>query len=327
MEDLVQEQRLGTEIGFGEVRDTFESIQSICSQLRDTPLDLVPHATVEKLRQMIPQVILQQIRDFKPNPNEPRRRQKLIVEVQEVASEFFQLGSTVVASRATVDLLPELNDKLQALTTEAEKKIETAVKSIENRTADSFSEVQDLLYDAKEALKVAQEAAETAGFTKAAEHFEDTGREHRDAAKNWLWAVAISAIGLLAYASLLLIYTWSHPSSSSSISGADLQLAVAKVLVFSVLLSLLVGTTRIYRAHRHNQVINKHRENALKTFHTFVAGTADEDTKNAVRLQATRTVFSPQVTGYVSGEKEGDGSSTLVEIVRTAGGALKTPKT
>ena len=153
-------------------------------------------------------------------------------------------------------------------------------------------------------LKTAQEAAETAGFAKETTHFNKTGEDHGTQAKKWLSAVAASAGVLLAYAAGLLFYTVANPTSTSGISGADFQLAVAKVLVFSVLLSLLVGTTRIYRAHRHNQVVNKHRENALKAFQTFIAGTADEDTKNAILIQATRTVFSPTVTGYIGNEKE-----------------------
>ena len=57
----------------------------------------------------------------------------------------------------------------------------------------------------------------------------------------------------------------------------------------------------------------------VKTFNTFVEGAGgDPATKNAVLLQATRTVFSPQVTGYVNSEKESDGSSSIVELARAA---------
>ena len=96
------------------------------------------------------------------------------------------------------------------------------------------------------------------------------------------------------------------------------QLALAKVIAFSILFSAVLWAGRIYRAHRHNYVVNKHRQNALSTFEAFAKASEDTPTKNAVLLQATQCIFSPQSTGYLPQEKEAEGSTQILEIIRGA---------
>lgn len=99
-------------------------------------------------------------------------------------------------------------------------------------------------------------------------------------------------------------------------TAQSIQLGLAKLLLFSFLVGGIVWSGRVYRAHRHNYVVNKHRQNALSTFKTFVSSTQDQQTKNAVLLQATQCVFAPQVTGYITQENEASGTPQILEIVR-----------
>jgi hypothetical protein len=96
---------------------------------------------------------------------------------------------------------------------------------------------------------------------------------------------------------------------------------VAKLIVLSILLSAAIWTGKIYKAHRHNFIINRHRRNALSTFQTFAGGASDTQTKNAVLLQATTCIFGPQNTGYISQDKESEGSPQILEIIRGVGSA------
>jgi hypothetical protein len=85
-----------------------------------------------------------------------------------------------------------------------------------------------------------------------------------------------------------------------------------------MLLSASVWCGKSYRAYRHNAVVNRHRQNALATFEAFAKAASDAETKNAVLLQATQCIFSPQQTGYVSGEPE-TAMPQVLEIVRNVG--------
>jgi hypothetical protein len=77
-----------------------------------------------------------------------------------------------------------------------------------------------------------------------------------------------------------------------------------------------------YRTHRHLVVVNQHRQSALRTFEAFIkAASGDDQTKNAVLLEATRCIFAPANTGYLGGEEENP-SNRIIEIFKTVGGGV-----
>ena len=189
-------------------------------------------------------------------------------------------------------------------------------------------------------LKSAKEAAELIGIVEHAKFFEEEALNHKRSAGWWLAvtvllaAIACSAAGWNFYRAESLIKdavaersdihkVSATDTRSDGFVGLEVQLTVAKIIILSILLSAAVWTGRVYKTHRHNFVINRHRRNALSTFQTFVTGTADPQTKNAVLLQATTCIFGPQNTGYISQEKEADGYPQILEIVRGVGSSGK----
>jgi hypothetical protein len=83
-----------------------------------------------------------------------------------------------------------------------------------------------------------------------------------------------------------------------------------------VLLFGLAFSGRQFVASRHNETVNRHRQNALQTFETFVQGAGDPETKDAVLMEATRSIFASQPTGFLRNEGERDSPSTAIEVVR-----------
>ena len=124
---------------------------------------------------------------------------------------------------------------------------------------------------------------------------------------------------MLAIATTLLtlanvVYYATQPIDLTT--AQTIQLAVAKVILFSLLFSALVWTGRVYRSHQHNFVVNQHRQNALTSFETFAKAANDDQTKSAVLLQATNCIFSPQASGYADSAVEAPGSPRIMEIIR-----------
>jgi hypothetical protein len=73
-----------------------------------------------------------------------------------------------------------------------------------------------------------------------------------------------------------------------------------------------------YRAQKHNEVLNRHRQNALRTFETFSTSTDDAQTKNAVLLEVTHAIFGNQNTGYNSNESsDSDNPNKIIEIFKS----------
>jgi hypothetical protein len=96
-----------------------------------------------------------------------------------------------------------------------------------------------------------------------------------------------------------------------------IQFSIIKVLVISGGFYALSVCMKNYRAYKHNQVLNKHRHNALTTFETFTKSTEDPQTKNAILLEATHTIFGNQNTGYNNAEtNDGDFTSKVIEYIR-----------
>ena len=87
---------------------------------------------------------------------------------------------------------------------------------------------------------------------------------------------------------------------------ASVQEAVHEVMLRAVLISftfyILHQCSKNYHAHQHLFVVNKHRQNALGTFEAFIDAAQDSSVKDAVLLQATKAIFEPTISGYISKE-------------------------
>jgi hypothetical protein len=102
----------------------------------------------------------------------------------------------------------------------------------------------------------------------------------------------------------------------SAPTGRLVALALSRIIAISILTTGIVFCARNYFAIRHNFVINRHRQNALSTFETFVKAARDDQTKDVVLVQATKSIFSPQTSGYLRGEGETPQPNQIIEIIR-----------
>jgi len=168
--------------------------------------------------------------------------------------------------------------------------------------------------EAREIVESIRRAAAQAGVEQHAIHFAQEASSHARAAMWWLGATAAMGVALAGFAGYSIWYYASHTVQLSTPQA--IQLVVGKLFLFSVLYYALVWVGRNYRAHRHNFVVNKHRQNALSTFQAFAKASGDEATVNAVLLRATEAIFSPESTGYLTKEPEPPASSQILEIVR-----------
>jgi len=170
---------------------------------------------------------------------------------------------------------------------------------------------------ASQTASAIQKAAATAGVGAEAKHFNDRANSHRT--QGYFWLAATVVMGLVAG-----WYAWDLAFKANFVPAAPndrtfyAQIA-GRVILGSVLLWALVSAQRNYKAHRHNEILNRHRATALTTFETFVKGTSDSDTKNAVLVQTTQSIFAVQPTGYLSSEPDPAPQTTFVEILRRIG--------
>jgi hypothetical protein len=83
---------------------------------------------------------------------------------------------------------------------------------------------------------------------------------------------------------------------------------------------MLSGTAwcgKIYKALMHQSAIHKLRALDLQTFQAFSHAAADDQTKDAVLLQSTRSIFADAGTGFVDTHSSQDSDLKILEIIKS----------
>ncbi|MFH0887970.1 MAG: hypothetical protein V1871_02030 [Planctomycetota bacterium] len=204
-------------------------------------------------------------------------------------------------------------DALEKQINETKKRNEDVVKEMENKNTEASS-----------ILTKMQEAASKMGVTQHAVHFENATTKHDEIAGKWLKATVV--LGLLTIGWGIASFYLDPIKLSDKPSDIDIIHSIAtKVIILSVLYYGLVWSGRNYNAHRHNAVVNKHRQNALSTFETFVnAAGNDTSTKHAVLLEATHCIFSLRSSGYLRKDTDLEAPNKFIEILRNINPTQKT---
>jgi cobalamin biosynthesis protein CbiD len=105
---------------------------------------------------------------------------------------------------------------------------------------------------------------------------------------------------------------WIKPASNADV----FQLITSKILIFTVLGYLLIMAAKNYTTHKHNAVVNRHRQNALLTYRALVTAAEDTGTQDIVLAHAASCIFSPQETGFSHGRSDSTtGSKSVLELM------------
>ncbi len=97
---------------------------------------------------------------------------------------------------------------------------------------------------------------------------------------------------------------------------------MSKVLIFGVIAYMLVLCARNFLSHKHNGIVNRHRQNALLTFKSLTDAASGEDRRDIVLTHAAACIFSPQDTGYTRGPSGQDNSpAKLFEVLPKLSGS------
>jgi len=307
-DSLVRTDELGKTLDFKEGIEVFRRSLGLFKSLQQANLDGVPTQTLQQLTQFVQQTtqIFRQIQQFNPaGQNNPgAARDNLINQVASFYDQHFPHIAPIIAYsvRRGTDF-----ERL-------EREARSTLEGIAEIKSDLEKQATNIVTQANETLKQVQRAAAEVGVAQHAIHFKQEAMEHLHRSRWWLITTAVLGLVTLGFAVWVL---YSYKTAISDLTTAQsLQLGIAKVLVFSVLSYAVVWSARMYRAQWHNYVVNKHRQNALSTFETFVKAATDEQTKNAVLIHATQCIFSPQATGFASHEPEATPPAQILEIVK-----------
>ncbi|MEW5249921.1 hypothetical protein [Microbulbifer discodermiae] len=178
---------------------------------------------------------------------------------------------------------------------------------------------KDLLKTQEEAanilLNIRNIAAEE-GVTQQAIYFKEESEGHDSQAASWRTGVFVVASLFATFAiTSIFLHKWTWLAPTTTFETA--QLVTSKLVIFGVLAYLLIISVRNYLNHKHNSIVNKHRQNALMTYKAMVEATDDAGSREAILIQAAACIYNPQATGYASAGSDAAAVSgkSMVEIL------------
>jgi hypothetical protein len=307
IEELTLEEELGTQFSFKEIEEYYVKIIDLFKKVKEVNLSEVPFNLLNAFNGQIKDAItyFEQAKNFNAAVNNSAHiRNSIITTIRDRYDDFFTHSVPILS----IGLLNR-ND----LSVERSK-MNQLIRDLETEKENSKKESEAKLDELDGIIENAKSFATQAGVSKHSSLFKSEADFHDEEAKKWLKytvrtliAIALVAIGL---AFLGLCYFKEN--------NEIVQFTITKVVVLTALFYGLSITNRNYKAHKHNAIMNKHRQNALTTFETFSgAASADDQTKNAVLLETTHSIFANQQTGYLKTEGDSESNNKIIEIIKS----------
>lgn len=205
----------------------------------------------------------------------------------------------------------------------------TDFKLIEHEARGAFQKIEDFSKQVRMELENSKNSADTIldeirkvaaeqGVSQQAVYFKEEYSIHENEAKKWIKnTLAMSVILAIVAVLFVLAGKWEWLKPKDSYDAA--QLIASKVFIYGTLSYLLYLCGKNFLSHKHNAVLNKHRQNALMTFKAMSDAGKTQECKEIILAQAAYCMFSPQDTGYIKVvSNESGGMKTFIESIPKA---------
>jgi nucleotide-binding universal stress UspA family protein len=298
--DLVRAAELGS-ASFFNYQKLLEEVQAYASILFPLPWELVPESIVETIRSSVDNVVrtFDQIKEFNLQRPDPMAGRDALA--KQLKSNFDGLRVAAIPvvgylSWQSVNL-DEMREMVAATLAQAKEQFATATKEIEEKQL-----------EADKALDAIRAVSAQAGVSHHAQVFAAAADRYAESARNWGIASIVVGVGMVA-AALGIVLLW---DVNGDISDASVvQLVAVKGIVLVAAVYALLTCIRLFRSNSHLAIVNRQREDALKTFRAFAEATGDEIVRDKVLLEVTHAIFSPAATGLIDGREISDSVSLL----------------
>lgn len=299
---------LGSRMNFSDVITPAQQLIDLYKRLSVTALQDFPGNILTPIRDQANNHynLFKQVLDFDPGQQDPSSaRTNLINEITAAYQPAFQ------ALHQYISYSLHRSADFQRLDADARATLQ-AIEDKSTKIAENLSQHEK---DAKAALDEIRKVAAEEGVTKQAAHFYAEFEHHTSEAAKWQKYSVNLAIGLGVFA-VISLFLHKIPFLKPETTYDAIQLSISKILIFSVMAYMLFLSAKNFLNHKHNAIVNKHRQNALMTHSALVEASGDEGVRDAVLLQASNCIFSPQSTGYASNsENDMTNQKSMVEIL------------
>lgn len=290
-----------------------EPLQRIVALFQEVSADVLDGLSVQRLNIVKQQAdalfsVLQQILNFSTTDGNPRQtRDNLIKQLVDGYDTYFeQLWPTIAYSiRRATDF------------SRMEREARAAIQSIEDRTTEIEASLKKRETEAESALEAIRRVAAEQGVSQQAIYFKTESELHAREAERWLWWTGVLTIVLALFAASTLVLhkiSWLRPANTAE----AVQFGIGKMLVFATAAYFLILSARNYMAHRHNAIVNKHRQNSLVTYRALVEAAGDQGNRDIILTKAADSIFGPQSTGFTRHDAEDGKAMSMLNIGASA---------
>lgn len=302
---LPREDTLGSGMNFNDAVKPAEKLIGFYKQISLSSLDDLPKQQLDTIHSQANADYnrFEEILNFSQTETNAFNRRNAIIE--KVKSSY---QATFIKLHHLVSYSASKSADFQRLETEAR----AAIQTIEDLREELNTNLATTQKEARQVLKKIQDVAAEQGVSQQAAYFNTESQNHSTAANTWKKGVFYSAGLMFLYASVSL-FIHKIPILAPTNAYESVQLGVSKVLIFAVISYMLYLSARNFLAHKHNAIVNKHRQNALMTYTALVEASGDEDNKEVILGHASSCIFSPQTTGY--SRESGSGAPSAKSVV------------
>lgn len=302
-ESLVRREKLG-DMAFEEAVEPAKRLISIFSKLSLGSIPEFPSKQLDIIQRQAKSAysLFDQILNFSLSVSDPSQQRTQYIEAlrDEYQPAFDKLYPYISYSVArTVDfasLESRARAALQAINDEKEKML----AALETTSEQAETLLQDV-----------RDAAAEQGVSQMARYFGAEADAHKASSSQWLKASIAMAVVVFLY-SVMTFFIPHWMNSQTQLSAV--QVTVSKILVFGVLVFGLSQCIKIYSAHRHNFVTNKHRQNALLTFKTLAEAGQTPEARDVVLQYAASAIYVPADSGYLKNEERSASTPSLINV-------------
>jgi len=309
IDKLLVNQKWG-EITFEEAKPHLSQFFKMIKQYGILPIEILLAETLTQIENHIKPVLtsINQIKEFTiTGANAAAERTQITNRIKTEIEAFFKVAA---------QWMPYLAFQRGDIEKNIEQLTDT-IKKGESIVDDGKQYIEERKKEIDEIVLATKEAAATKGVAHFTEQFRNESELLATRANYWLGGTIILA--LLTTSAAVVFY---FISLKTPLQGHQLtQLIITKVVILLILFSATIWTGRIYKALKHQESVNKHRANSLKTFQAFVKAAIDDKIRDAVLIETTKAIFGITSSGYLEGQQESHTPSTqIIEMLKGVGG-------
>lgn len=299
---------LGTEMNFEQAVEPANKVIRLFNQISVDVIDDLTNIELTNIKNQADSFFnnLTQVLEFSTrDTNSNERRNSILNNISVTYNTIFPILHPIISySTSKVTDFSRLESESRA-----------TLQNIKDRNDELTSQLEENRKEVEEILQQVRETAAEQGVSQQAHYYREESEEHATKSNNWL-KLTFWAAGFMAIYTIFSLFIHKIPLLTPQTAYENIQLGISKTLIFAVISYILYLSSKNFLAHKHNSIVNKHRQNALMTYTALLDAASQSENKDIILTYAASCIFEPQSTGY-SKEKNSDtiGTKSVVELL------------